>query len=278
MRFLALKTQADKWIADYIIKKVQDNIVNSDKPFVLGLPTGGTPMQVYKHLIAAYERKEVSFKDVVTFNMDEYIGLPPEHPQSYRYFMQENFFKHVDIPEENIHIPNGMAKNLALEAQEYEEKIQSFGGIDLFFGGVGSDGHIAFNEPGSSLGSRTRDKMLTLQTLQDNARFFDNDISKVPVSAMTVGIQTIMSAKEVIILAKGANKALAVHHAIEGSINHIWSISAFQMHPAFIMVADKDASLELKYKTLQYFAQIEGAENPELCEELICYPHKRNAC
>ncbi len=273
MRFLALKEKSDTWVSDYIIQKIKDHETQGkQKPFVLGLPTGGTPMQVYKNLIQAYKKGEVSFKNTVTFNMDEYIGLPEDHPQSYHSFMYENFFNHIDIPKENIHIPNGMTEDVDKEVAQYEKDIESFGGIDLFFGGVGSDGHIAFNEPGSSLSSLTRPKTLTRQTLIDNARFFDNDPSQVPPTAITVGIQTLMNAKEVIILAKGASKALAVQHAIEGSVNHIWAISALQMHRHYIMVCDEPASVELKLKTLHYFAQIEGKLDPKLQSDLVCSP------
>ncbi len=272
MRFLALKENSDHWVAEYIIDKINAHQATETRPFVLGLPTGGTPMTVYKNLIKAYKDGRVSFKNVVTFNMDEYIGLPLEHPQSYHSFMYGNFFNHIDIPKENIHIPNGMAQDVAKEVADYEKSMESFGGIDLFFGGVGSDGHIAFNEPGSSLSSLTRPKTLTKQTLLDNARFFDDDPNKVPSTAITVGIQTLMNAKEVIILAKGAGKALAVQHAIEGSVNHIWSISALQMHRHYIMVCDEAAAVELKLKTLRYFAETEGTINPKIQYDLVCFP------
>ncbi len=272
MRFLALKTTSDDWTADYILDKIKKAQPTAENPFVLGLPTGGTPAKVYQRFVKAYKNGEISFKNIVTFNMDEYIGLPHAHPQSYHSYMHEHLFDHVDIPPENIHIPNGMAEDIAKEAAEYEEKIKKFGGIDIFLGGVGADGHIAFNEPGSSLSSRTRPKTLTRQTLLDNARFFDDDPSKVPPTAITVGIQTIMDAKEVIILTKGLHKALAVQHAIEGSVNHIWSISMLQMHRHFIMVCDEAAAVELKFKTLRYFAQIERTLNPSLKGELVCCP------
>lgn len=272
MRFLALKERYDEWAFDYIFNKIKQANPSADRPFVLGLPTGSAPVEIYKKLVQAYENKEISFQHIITFNMDEYIGLPFNHPQSYHHFMYEHLFNHVDIPSENIHIPNGMAKNIEQEAQEYEEKIKKFGGIDLFLGGVGSDGHLAFNEPGSSLTSRTREKTLTRQTLIDNARFFENDPSKVPPTALTVGIQTVMDAKEVIILAKGFHKALAVKHAIEEPINHIWPISMLQMHQHFIMVCDEPASVELKFKTLRYFAQIERSLDPSLEGKLVCCP------
>ncbi len=272
MRFLSLHQGYDQWVADYLIHKINTANPSAANPFVLGLPTGGSPLPVYQALIAAYQQGKVSFKHVVTINMDEYIGLDPAHPQSYRYFMQENFFRHIDILPENTHVPNGMAEDVEAEGRRYEALIADLGGVDLFFGGVGSDGHIAFNEPGSSLRSRTRIKTLTRHTLADNARFFDS-IDDVPKTALTVGIQTVMDAKEVIILAKGLAKALAVYHAVEGAVNNLWPISMFQHHPHFVLVCDELAATELKLKTLRYFAFTEGELDARLREDLVCYPH-----
>lgn len=262
MRLLPFTTndQVGQWTACYIANKINAVNPTQDRPFVLGLPTGSTPLTTYEHLIRLYQAGKVSFKHVVTFNMDEYVGLPGDHPQSYHYFMKENFFKHVDIAQENTHILNGMANDLDAECAAYEAKIVQLGGIDLFFGGVGSDGHIAFNEPASSLSSKTRVKTLTPETVSDNARFFDNDISQVPQMALTVGVKTLLDAREVIILATGANKALAVQAGVEGSVNHMWTISALQLHPKAFIVCDEPASMELKVKTLRYFQQLESAE------------------
>lgn len=262
MRLLPLKdkTQVGEWTAQYIAKRIRAFAPTAERPFVLGLPTGSTPLSTYQALIRMYKAGEVSFKHVVTFNMDEYVGLDAAHPQSYHYFMDENFFNHIDIDRANIHILNGMAEDLEQECREYEEKITQFGGIDLFFGGVGSDGHIAFNEPASSLSSRTRVKTLTPETIMDNARFFDNDINQVPKMALTVGVGTLRDAKEVLILATGANKALAVKAGVEGSINHLWTISALQLHPKSIIICDDAATMELKVKTLKYFQQLEANE------------------
>lgn len=270
MRFLALTQGYDEWVANHIIEAINTANASADNPFVLGLPTGGTPMGVYQRLINACQNHQLSFRHVVTFNMDEYIGLSPEHPQSYAYFMQENFFKHIDILPENTHIPNGLANDVEAEAQRYEQLIEQHGGVDLFFGGVGSDGHIAFNEPGSSLCSRTRIKTLTRRTLTDNARFFDS-IDEVPKTALTVGIQTVMDAKEVLILAKGLGKSLAIYHAIEGAVNNLWPVSMFQHHTRFILVCDELAASELKLKTLRYFAYTEGELAPKLRPYLVCY-------
>jgi glucosamine-6-phosphate deaminase len=262
MRLIPLQDskQVGIWSACYIAEKIRQFAPTAERPFILGLPTGGTPQATYQHLIRLYQQKEVSFKHVITFNMDEYVGLSADNPQSYHYFMHENFFDHVDIPAENINILDGTAKDLQKECQLYEEKIAKLGGIHLFLGGVGSDGHIAFNEPASSLSSRTRIKTLTQETLLDNARFFENDLTKVPTQALTVGIGTLLDAKEVVILATGFNKALAVQAAVEGSVNHLWTVTALQLHARSILVCDDNASGELKVKTLRYFQRLEASE------------------
>lgn len=246
-----------EWAARYIAKKINAAVPTAEKPFVLGLPTGSSPIGVYEELIRLNQAGKVSFKNVITFNMDEYVGIAEDHPQSYHYFMHETFFKHIDIAQENINILNGNAADLVGECTRYEEKIKAVGGINLFLGGVGSDGHIAFNEPGSSLASRTRIKTLTKDTLIANSRFFDNDINQVPKTALTVGIKTIMSADEVLIVANGHNKALALRHVVEESINHMWTVSALQFHDKSIFVADEEAVAELKYGTVNYFKEIE---------------------
>ncbi len=246
-----------EWAAQYVAFRINSFKPTANKPFVLGLPTGSTPLGMYEELIKLYRLGKISFENVVTFNMDEYIGLEPTHPQSYHYFMHENFFKHLDIQSKNIHILNGMTKNYEKECADYEKAIYDIGGVNLFIGGVGEDGHIAFNEPFSSLSSRTRVKTLAESTIKANARFFNHDLSKVPTQALTVGIQTILDAKEVLILATGANKAAALKHGIEGSISHVWTISALQMHPHGIILCDKDASQSLTSETIHYFSDIE---------------------
>ncbi|MDR0510485.1 MAG: glucosamine-6-phosphate deaminase [Rikenellaceae bacterium] len=258
MRVLIHPTEreASVWVARHIAARINSCLKQGDGPFVLGLPTGTTPLGVYRELIRLYEQGKVSFANVVTFNMDEYVGLPADHPQSYHYFMWENFFRHVDVRPENVNILNGMAKDIALECGEYEEKIAEADGIDLFLGGVGSDGHIAFNEPFSSLASRTRMKTLTDETIVANSRLF-NDISEVPRTALTVGVGTILDADEVIILATGFNKARALHHAIEGSYNHQWTVSALQTHRNGMIVCDEDAANELQVSTYRYFKNLE---------------------
>ncbi len=246
------------WAANHIAKRIRDFAPTATKPFVLGLPTGGTPLSTYKALIELYKEGKVSFENVVTFNMDEYVGLTEDHPQSYHYFMWENFFKHINIKKENVHILNGMAKDVVAECEAYEKAITEAGGIDLFLGGVGVDGHIAFNEPGSSLVSRTREKTLTHDTIIVNSRFFDGDVNQVPKTALTVGVGTIMDSKEVLILISGHSKARALSHAVEQGMTQMWTISALQMHPKAVIVCDDDATDELKVGTVKYFKDIEA--------------------
>ncbi len=247
-----------QWAANYVAAKINKAECSAEKPFVLGLPTGSSPLGMYKELIELNKKGVVSFKNVVTFNMDEYVGLPQGHPESYYSFMWNNFFNHVDIVAENVNILNGNAADLEAECARYEEKIASYGGIDLFLGGIGPDGHIAFNEPGSSLSSRTRVKTLTTDTIIANSRFFDNDVNKVPKTALTVGVGTVLSAKEVLIIVNGHNKARALYHAVEGAISQMWTISALQMHEKGIIVCDDAASCELKVGTYRYFKDIEA--------------------
>ncbi len=260
MRLLPLANAKDVgiWSAQYIISKINAFKPTAERPFLLGLPTGGTPLATYQALIELFKAGKVSFKHVVTFNMDEYVGIPSNHPQSYYTFMHENFFNHIDIQEENINMLNGNAEDVHAECQRYEDKIKSYGKIHLFMGGVGNDGHIAFNEPASSLASRTRIKTLTPETRSANSRFFNNDVEQVPKFALTVGVATLLDAEELMILATGANKALAVQAAVEGAVNHMWTISCVQMHPKALIVCDEGSTLELKVKTLKYFRQLES--------------------
>ena len=246
-----------EWAANYVAKRINEFAPKEGTPFVLGLPTGSSPLGMYRNLIKLYKEGKVSFRNVVTFNMDEYVGIPEDHSESYHTFMWKNFFSHIDIRPENVNILNGNAEDLVAECARYEEKIKSYGGIDLFLGGIGPDGHIAFNEPGSSLASRTRIKTLTTDTIIANSRFFDNDINKVPKTAVTVGVGTVMDAKEVLILVNGHNKAQALYHAVEGSITQMWTISVLQMHQSGIIVCDDAATAELKVGTVNYFKDIE---------------------
>ena len=246
-----------QWTANYIASKVNAACPTKEKPYVLGLPTGSSPLQTYKCLIELNRKGFVSFENVVTFNMDEYVGLSKDHPESFHSFMWNNFFNHVNITPENVNILNGNADDLEKECADYEAKISAFGGVDLFLGGIGPDGHIAFNEPASSLQSRTRQKTLTTDTLVANSRFFENDINKVPKTSLTVGVATVLDAREVLIVVNGHNKSRALRHAIEEPVNHMWTISALQMHPKGIIVCDYDACAELRVGTYKYFLDIE---------------------
>ena len=215
-----------QWAAHYVAAKIKAANPTPEKPFVLGCPTGSSPLGMYKALIDS--------------------------------FMWNNFFSHIDIKPENTNILNGNAADLDAECARYEEKIKSYGGIDLFMGGIGPDGHIAFNEPGSSLSSRTRQKTLTTDTIIANSRFFDNDVNKVPKTSLTVGVGTVLSAREVMIIVNGHNKARALYHAVEGPIMQMWTISALQMHEKGIIVCDDAATVELKVGTYRYFKDIEA--------------------
>ncbi len=246
-----------QWAANHVVERINEFQPTAECPFVLGLPTGSSPEGMYAALVKAYKEDRVSFRHVLTFNMDEYVGLPESHPESYHSFMARNLFDHIDIPYENVHILNGNAADLEAECAEYEQKIIDAGGIDLFIGGIGPDGHIAFNEPFSSLVSRTRVKTLTTDTIIANSRFFDNDINKVPKHALTVGVGTVMDAQEVMILVNGHHKARALQAAVEGPVTQAWTISALQQHAHSIIVADEAATDELKVGTYRYFKDIE---------------------
>jgi glucosamine-6-phosphate deaminase len=250
-------TGISDWAADYIANSIRKFSPTAERPFVLGLPTGSTPLGTYKKLIELHKVGNVSFKNVVTFNMDEYVGIPKNHLQSFYSFMWDNFFAHIDIQPENVNILCGNAPDLEVECEAYEAKIKAMGGIHLFLGGVGSDGHLAFNEPGSSLRSRTRIKTLTQETIIANSRFFENDIRQVPKLALTVGVGTVMDALEVLILVNGHKKAHALQQAVEGSVNQMWTITALQLHPKGIIVCDEASTVELKVGTYRYFKEIE---------------------
>ena len=241
MRVIITDNCIGNWAANHVARRIIEAKPTKENPFVLGLPTGSTPLPMYKKLIQFVKDGIISFENVITFNMDEYVGLEATHEQSYHYFMYENFFNHIDIKKENINILDGMAEDYKAECARFEEKIKEVGGIDLFLGGIGPDGHIAFNEPGSSLSSRTRDKELTTDTILANSRFFGGDVNKVPKLALTVGVGTILDAREVLIMVNGHHKARALYHAVEGGVNHMWNISALQLHPKGVIVSDEEA-------------------------------------
>lgn len=221
---------------------------------VLGLATGSTPEGVYRELIRLHREEGLSFKDVVTFNLDEYCGLSPDHPQSYHYFMREKLFKDIDIKPENTHVPDGLSKNVEDFCQKYEEEIKKYGGIDLQVLGIGGDGHIAFNEPGSSLSSRTRVKTLDENTVKDNSRFFERE-EDVPKLAITMGIGTIMEAKEVLLLISGKKKAEVAARAIEGPITSQVTASALQNHPKVTAILDEEVASLLRRKDYYKFTE-----------------------
>ncbi len=233
-----MSIEAAKIVADRIRRKPN---------LVLGLATGSTPLGLYKELIRMHKQDGLSFSKVTTFNLDEYVGLPRTHDQSYYYFMWENLFKHIDLNPRYIHVPDGMANDIEAQCEWYDNEIKKWGGVDLQILGIGGNGHIAFNEPGSSLGSRTRIKTLTEQTIKDNARFFKN-LSEVPRLAITMGIGTIMEAKELIMLANKANKADAVKAAVEGPITAMVPASILQMHRNAYVIIDKDAASKITHE------------------------------
>ena len=242
-----------KWAANYVANRIKEAKPTPEKPFKLGCPTGSSPLGLYKELIRKNQAGEISFQNVITFNMDEYVNLPEDHPESYHSFMWNNFFSHIDIKKENVHILNGNAKDLVKECEDYEKAIEAAGGIDLFMGGVGPDGHLAFNEPGSSLSSVTRIKTLTTDTIHANSRFFEGNLDLVPKQALTVGIGTVMAAKEVLLVVNGHAKARALKHCIDGYISHKWTSSMLQMHPHAIVVCDEAACDELTVGTYKYY-------------------------
>ncbi|CAJ0992998.1 glucosamine-6-phosphate deaminase [Pantoea sp. Nvir] len=254
---LATSTQVGKWAARHIVNRINAFAPTANRPFILGLPTGSTSLEAYKHLIKTHKMGQVSFQHVITFNMDEYVDLPKEHPESYYSFMHRNFFNHIDIKQENINILNGNASDIDTECLQYEEKIRTFGKINLFMGGVGNDGHIAFNEPASSLASRTRIKTLTQETRIANSRFFNCNVDQVPKYALTIGVGTLLDAEEIVILVTGQAKAQALQAAVEGNINHMWTISCLQLHEKSVVVCDEPSTMELKVKTIKYFLEME---------------------
>jgi len=250
------------WAAHHIAAKINEKAARQPGvPFVLGLCTGSTPIETYAELIRMVKAGEVSFKNVISFNMDEYVGLPEDHPESYHSFMHKYLFDHIDEPAENIHILNGNAPDPAAECEAYEKAIEAAGGFDLFLGGVGEDGHIAFNEPFSSLQSRTRVVTLTYDTRVVNSRFFGGDWQQVPAQALSVGVATVLGAREVVILAFGSKKARAIKDAVEGPISHYCTLSGLQNHPCGTVVCDELSVGELKVNSYRYFKAVEEAEN-----------------
>ncbi len=211
---------------------------------ILGLATGSTPLGTYKEMIRLHKEEGLDFSRVTTFNLDEYVGLTHDHPQSYHYFMWENLFKHINVNPKAVHIPDGTAKDIPAFCRWYEEQMVKIGGLDVQLLGIGSNGHIAFNEPGSSLGSRTRVKTLDEKTRQDNARFFRN-MNEVPRYAITMGIGTIMDGRQLVLLANGSGKAEAIWKTCEGPITAMVPATIVQLHPKATIIVDKQAAARL---------------------------------
>ncbi|MBR2137342.1 MAG: glucosamine-6-phosphate deaminase [Alphaproteobacteria bacterium] len=247
-----------QWAADYVLYRIKKHKPSPKKPFVLGIPSGSTPLGMFKILASYYKKGLISFENVIFFSMAEYIGVGAGDPHGFQYFLWDNFLKYVNVKKEHAYFLNGLTTDYAKECAKYEKSIRSCGGVDLFIGGVGEDGHIAFNEPYSSLNSRTRAKLLTPSTLKANSRFFDNDVHKVPPLVLTIGVETMMEAEEVMILASGQKKAKAIKQAIEGGITHVWPISILQHHPHGIIACDSAAAQELSAETVKYFQEIEN--------------------
>src|SRR5438034_9298551 len=216
-------------------------VLNAKPNAVLGMATGSTPLGVYQELVRIHKKEGLDFSQVTSFNLDEYVGLPVSHPQSYHYFMHENFFKHVNIPPQNVHIPSGTTSNYRAFCDWYEQRIKECGGIDVQILGIGSDGHIAFNEPASSLSSRTRLKTLAKSTIDDNARFF-NSRDEVPIYAITMGVGTILDARRLVLVASGKTKAKAIAQAVEGPVSSMITASALQMHPSALVFLDDEGA------------------------------------
>ena len=219
---------------------------------VIGLATGSTPLGLYEQLISRHEESGLSFSKIRTFNLDEYVGIPSDHPQSYRTFMDENLFDRINIDKSNTQVPDGMAENPLEVGPEYEKMIETAGGIDLQILGVGTDGHIGFNEPTSSLGSITRVKTLTQQTMADNSRFFEPDEFQ-PKLAITMGMKTILDARRILLLAHGENKAEAVRDMIEGPLSAFCPASALQLHQRTTILIDEAAASKLSLKDYYKF-------------------------
>lgn len=245
--------QDEKDIGFLTASYVKQRINNAGGKIVLGLPTGGTMESFYKHLVDFAAKGELSFKNVTTFNLDEYIGLPKGHPESYRSYMESRLFKHVDIDPANINFPDVNAEDLEKACAEYDAKIEAFGGIDLFLGGVGRNGHIAFNESGTPFDAPTHKVELSESTIKANSRFFGNDLNAVPKYAVTMGMGTILKSKEIIILAEGEKKSEAVYRAVEGRVSPQWPISALRIHPNSILVADPKALSQVSTASMNRF-------------------------
>ncbi len=254
MRLVVTNMNLGLWAAAYIKEKISAFAPSPEKPFVLGLPTGGTVVDMYANLRLFYTAGLLNFKNVITFNMDEYAGLPEDHPQSYHSYMRKHLFNEVNLLPENTHILDGQTQDPAAECAAFEAAIARAGGIDLFVGGVGRNGHIAFNEPGSAFNTRTRLVELTPGTRQANARFFFNDESRVPKTALSVGIGTVTDAKEVLFLASGDKKAPAVARVMQPGEDINCPLTALKLHPHATLLTDPQACILLTGKAIEELA------------------------
>jgi glucosamine-6-phosphate deaminase len=230
------------------------DVLNTRPNAVLGMATGSTPLGLYQELVRLHREEGLDFSQVTTFNLDEYVGLTARDEHSYHWFMHEHFFRHVNIPPQNVYIPSGTTHNYPAFCAWYEQRIRECGGIDLQILGIGSDGHIAFNEPGSSLMSRTRLKTLARSTIEDNARFFERS-EDVPIYAITMGVGTILEARQILLLASGPKKAKAIAQAIEGPMTSMITASALQMHSAVRTFLDEAAASELAMRDYYRWVQ-----------------------
>ena len=246
-----------KWTAFYIAKRIKEFNPTDQKPFVLGLPAGMSPVGTYQQLISLHQDGKVSFRHVVAFGLNEYAGIPEDHPQSHHSVLWNNFFSQIDIQPDNVRLLHGNVTDFDAECSNYEEDIRKAGGIHLFLGSIGPDGHIGFNEPGSSLSSRTRVKTITRGARIANARWFGNDINKVPKTGLTMGVGTLMDSEEIVMVISGFNKARALQKILEDEVNHMWTVSMLQLHQHGMIVCDDEATMELKVGTVKYFRDIE---------------------
>ena len=234
--------------------RVVADLVRGKPNAILGGATGSSPVGLYKELIRMHKEENLDFSHVTSFNLDEYVGLPSDHPQSYHYFMFDNLFNHINISPGNVHVPSGVADDPEAFCEWYEDRIEECGGIDLQILGLGSDGHIAFNEPGSSLASRTRKVTLAEPTIDDNARFFETK-ADVPIHAVSMGVGTILEARKLLMVVSGANKADALAAAVEGPVTCMCTASALQLHPDAIVFADEAAAAKLEMRDYYYWIQ-----------------------
>lgn len=248
--------ELSKWAAQYVAHRIKMHKPSPKRPFVLGLPSGSTPLGLFKYLAQYYKDRTLSFENVIFFGMTEYVGIGAGDPHGFQYFLWDNFLKYVNVKTEHVYFLNGLTTDFAKECSSYEKNIKKYGYVNLFIGGIGVEGHIAFNEPYSSLTSRTRAKMLAPSTIKANSRFFDNDESKVPPIALTIGIGTMMEAEEIMILASGEGKKQAIQQAIEGNLTHACPASCLQMHPHSVIACDDAAASQLSPRAINYFKEL----------------------